>query len=198
MKTSRGGTSLSRRTALASLGAGGVAVSMAASRRIATAQETDLSSHPLTGTWLAMANPALSDDPQFPAPSLFAADGTVLLVFPTSQIGPQGVFLNAPVMGTWEADSERRGHFTAVQLMSAPDGTFLGSVTIDGFPEVNADDMTMIDDGSRVTITVRDAAGSIVDQIMPTGQPAGRPVTGVRMGVGVPGFPEGSDATPTP
>jgi hypothetical protein len=122
----------------------------------------------------------------------------VLLVFPASQVGPQGAFFNAPVMGVWEPDSERRGHFTAIQLMSAADGTFLGSITIDGYPEVSADGQSFIDDGSRVMVTIRDASGAIIDQVVPTGQPAGRPVTAVRMGVGMPGFPGGeSAATPT-
>jgi hypothetical protein len=188
---------LTRRNALTGIGVTATAVGLDGRFAHASAQDTDLSSHPLTGTWMAMANPPLPDDLQFPAPSLFAADGAVLLIFPTSQIGPQGPFLNAPVMGTWESDSDRRGHFTAVQLMSSPGGTFLGSVTIDGFPEVSEDGATFIADGSRATITMRDAAGAIVNQIIPNGQPAGRPVTAVRMGVGTPGFPESSDATPT-
>lgn len=163
----------------------------------ALAEQVDYSDHPLTGTWLAMANPPLPDDPQFPATSLFTADGTVLLIFPTSQVGPQGPFLTSPVLGIWEPDSERRGRFTAVQVMSTLDGAFLGSITIDGFPTVSEDGNTFTDDGSRATITFRDAAGTIVNQIIPTGQPAGRPVTAVKMSAGAPGFPESSDATPT-
>jgi hypothetical protein len=203
MSTSRIATSLSRRTALAGLGAGGIGVALAAPGRIAAAQDAsaDLAGHPLTGTWLAMANPAATDAPQFPAPSLFAADGTVLLVFPATQVGPQGVVFNAPVMGVWEADGERRGHFTAVQLLSDANGASLGSITIDGYPEVSEDGQTFIDDGSKVMITIRDASGAIVDQILPTGAPAGRPVTAVRMGVGAPGFPEvaaSPEGTPAP
>jgi hypothetical protein len=188
-----------RRAVLGSAGALAATLGLGRGARPAHAQEVTLTDHPLTGTWLAMANPVLADDPQFPAPSLFAADGTVLLVFPASQVGPQGVFFNAPVMGVWEPDSERRGHFTAIQLMAAADGTFLGSITIDGYPEVSADGQSFSDDGSKVMVTIRDATGAIVDQVMPTGQPAGRPVTGVRMGVGAPGFPDaGEAATPTP
>ena len=165
---------------------------------VAAGQEVpSLADHPLTGTWLAMANPPLPDDPQFPAPSLFGADGTVLLVFPTTQAGPQGVVFNAPVMGTWEADSERRGHFTAVQLLSSADGVFLGSVTIDGYPEVSEDGQSFIDDGSRAVATIRDATGAIVQEAPAVGA---RAVTAIRMGVGSPGFPEGTPVagTPTP
>jgi hypothetical protein len=45
---------------------------------------------------------------------------------------------------------------------------------------------------------MRDAAGAVVNQIAPTGQPAGRPVTAVRMGVGAPGFPESGAPASTP
>ena len=146
-----------------------------------------------------MANPAARpDDPQFPAPSLFAADGTVLLVFPATQVGPRGVVFNAPVVGVWEADGGRRGHFTAIQLLSDADGASLGSVTIDGYPEVSQDGQAFVDDGAKTMITIRDAGGAVVQQILPTGEPAGRPVTAVRMGVGQPGFPESGAPASTP
>ncbi len=175
---------LNRRLALGGLGM--AALSLRGPH--VAAQARDLADHPMAGTWLTLANPPLPEDPQFVATSLFAVDGTVLLNFPSSQVGPQGPFLTASVLGIWEADTDRRAHFTAVQLMSAPDGTFLGTITIEGFPEASADGQTFIDDGSHATITMRDAAGTIVNQILPNGQPAGRPVTGVRMSVGVPGF----------
>ena len=184
---------LNRRTALASAGAfaGVLGLNSRVDRAAAQEAPSDLADHPLTGTWLAMANPAARpDDPQFPAPSLFAADGTVLLVFPATQVGPRGVVFNAPVMGVWEADDERRGHFTAVQLLSDANGGSLGSITIDGYPEVSEDGQTFIDDNSKVMITIRDAGGAVVEQILPTGAPTGRPVTAIRMGVGTPGFPE--------
>ena len=194
--------SMSRRAAVAGVGAGslGAALALSASPGRALGQDAAgaLADHPLTGVWLAMPNPPLPDAPQFPAPSVFAADGTVLLVFPPTQAGPQGVQFNSAYVGTWEADDERRGHFTAVQLLSGADGAFLGSITVDGYPEVGADGQTFVDDGSRVTVTIRDSAGAVV-QVVPPGT-GGRPVTAVRMGVGSPGFPEatgaGSAATP--
>lgn len=191
---------LSRRTALGSAGAMAAVLGLGSSFDRASAQDApaDLAGHPLAGTWMAMANTPRPDDPQFPAPSLFAADGTVLLGFPVTQVGPQGVAFNAPVMGVWEADGDRRGHFTAVQLLSDANGALLGTVTIDGYPEVSEDGQTFVDDGSKTMVTMRDAAGSIVDQILPTGAPAGRPVTAVRMGVGAPGFPEEETTTGTP
>jgi hypothetical protein len=85
----------------------------------------------MAGTWLAMANQA-PGAPQVPAPSSFGADGTVLLVFPPTQVGMQGVEFVSLYMGTWEAETERRAHFTATQLLSDANGAFLGSVTVDG------------------------------------------------------------------
>ncbi|MBA2595493.1 MAG: hypothetical protein H0V00_02595 [Chloroflexia bacterium] len=187
-----------RRSVLLSAAASALTAAFAGDRTHAVAQESTpaaLAEHPLTGTWLAMANPPQPDDPQFPAPSLFSADGTVLLVFPATQMSPQGVVFNAPVVGTWEADSKRRGHFTAVQLLSDVDGVFLGSVTIDGYPEVSEDGNTFIDDGSKAVATIRDASGTIVQQAPAVGA---RAVTAVRMGVGSPGFLEGTPAAGTP
>lgn len=151
----------------------------------------------MAGTWLAMANPPLPDSPQVAAPSLFGSDGTVLLMFPLTQAGPQGVIANAPYVGVWEPDSDRRAHFTAVQALSDAEGNFTGTITVDGYPEASNDGQRFSDDGSRVMVTIRDAAGAVLEQIMPTGEPAGRPVTGVKMRVGNPGFPEGGSATPT-
>jgi hypothetical protein len=192
--------SVSRRIALAGIGAGGVGLAFAAASHGVAAQDAmpeGLAEHPLAGTWLAMANPLLPEDPQIAVPSLFAADGTVFLMFPLTQAGPQGVQVNTAAVGTWEADSERRGHFTAVQVLSDLDGTFLGTVTINGYPEVSEDGQTFLDDGAMVVVTIRDAAGAVLQEASGLG---GRPVTAMRMGPGVPGFPatEAGAATPAP
>src|SRR5688500_17006957 len=135
--------------------AGGVA------GRIAAQDESDsLADHPLAGTWMAMATPPSPDDPQFAAPSYFGADGSVLLIFPPTQVGSQGVQHVSDYVGTWEADGEQRGHFTAVQVLSDPDGAFLGTITVDGYPVVSEDGKTFIDDGSLVMVTIRDASGA--------------------------------------
>jgi hypothetical protein len=164
----------------------------------AHAQQADLAAHPMAGTWLVRANPLLPDDPQIVNVALFGADGTVLLLFPTTQRGPQGVVFTSPHVGVWEPDGERRAHFTATQILTGADGAQLGTVTVDGYPEASEDGQAFADDGSRVTVTIRDATGVIVDQVVPTGQPAGRPVTGVRMGVGQSGFPGAAGAATPP
>lgn len=180
---------LNRRTAV---GGAGLTLAMASLGRPhrAAAQSVDHSGHPLSGTWLAMANATLPEDPQFPAPSLFAADGTVLLIFPVTQRGPAGVFYGSPVVGTWEPETERRGSFTAVQVMSDAEGNVTGTLTINGHPEVSEDGQTFVDDGSLTHIVLRDASGAILMEVIPTGEPAGPPVTAVRVAVGVSGFPE--------
>jgi hypothetical protein len=148
----------------------------------------------MTGMWLAMANLA-SGAPQVPVPSYLGADGTVLLVFPPTQVGMQGVEFVSPYVGTWEAETERRAHFTATQLLSDASGAFLGSVTVDGHPEASEDGQTFIDDNEMVMVTIRDATGSVLQQVSGAGAP---PVTGIRMAPGVPGFPTGTPATGTP
>jgi hypothetical protein len=166
-----------------------------ASRAPAHQETSPLADHPLTGTWLAMANQT-PGAPQVPAPSHFGADGSVLLVFPLTHVGMQGVEFSSPYLGTWEAESDRRGHFTATQLLSDRSGAFLGSVTVDGYPEVSEDGQRFIDHGARVTLTIRDAAGVVVEQLSGVGAP---PVTGIRMAPGAPGFPDGLPAgTPMP
>jgi hypothetical protein len=147
--------------------------------------------------WLAMANPARAEDPQFPAPSLFAADGTVVLGWPPAAIGMDGTLqYTGSAMGVWEPYDARTGHFTAVQALADATGALVGSVTIDGHPEVSEDGTRFVDTGVLVTVTIRDAAGQVV-AVVPPG-PTPRPVTAIKMRVGNPGFPGEEDATPTP
>ena len=197
MTTSGQNPAVSRRSALTGLGAGGLGVALATQGSRA-AQTMSTADHPLTGVWLAMANPpAQRDDPQFPAPSIFAADGTVVLGFVPAAIGMDGKiqFPGSPI-GVWEPYDEQTGHFTAVQAIADMTGALVGSVTIDGHPKVSEDGMSFIDDGSLVTITIRDAANAVVMVVPPNTD--GPPVTAVKMRVGNPGFPGEEDATPVP
>jgi hypothetical protein len=189
-------SNLTRRAALAGMGVGGFGLAMAARSMGASARQatpTAIADHPLTGMWLAMANPPLDSDPQVPVPSLFGADGTVVLVFPPIAVGQNGIEYSSSYMGTWEPYDEQRGHFNVVRTVSDPSGNFVSSTTIDGYPLVNEDGTSFIDDGSLVTVTIRDASGAILQQIPGSGR---RPVTGIRMSPRNPGFPE-SSATPT-
>ncbi len=188
MTTSRIDRSLSRRTALAALGAGGLGLGLATTARPVAAQGTAAATatHPIVGAWNVMT-------PGGPAPGIFFADGTALIVPQPTQAGPQGVAFVSAQPGTWEPVSDRGIHFTGVQFHSDANGVLIGSVTIDGYPVVSEDGLTILDDQSQGTITVRDAAGGVVQKMPTAGAP---PVTGTRIGVGSPGFPEEGDATP--
>ena len=197
MTTNATHSALSRRPAFAGLRAGTLGLTLGA-RGAGAAQGMTTAGHPLMGMWLAFANPARrGDDPQFPAPSLFAADGTVVLGFVPAEIGMDGAiqFFGSP-MGVWEPYDEQTGHFTAVQVLADKAGMLIGSATIDGHPHVSADGLTFVDDGSLVTVTIRDAAGAVVTVIPPG--PTGYPVTATRVRVGHPGVAGDEDATPVP
>ncbi len=189
--------SVSRRTALTGLGAGslGLALGVRVAGASAKAQTGSLADHPLTGMWTAMVTLPTSPGAPVAVPSIYSANGSVLLAFPPSEVGPQGVVLKSVAVGVWEAVDERTGHFTAVLMRSDVDGNYLGSVTIEGHPSVNEDGQTFDDQHPDKATTVRDASNAIVATIA-GGSP--EPVVGIRMGPGNPGFPELPDAaTPT-
>jgi hypothetical protein len=176
--------SISRRAALAGLGAGGLGLALAASTRQVSAQDaaSEMANHPIVGAWLPIT-------PGGPSPALFFPDGTFLITPQVAQAGPNGVTFVTSNPGVWEPVGERGAHFTVVQIHSDATGTFTGTVTIDGYPVVSEDGTTLLDDQSQGTITIRDVTGAIVQEIPTAGTP---PVTGNRMGVGAPGFPEAS------
>jgi hypothetical protein len=182
--------SLSRRTALAGLGATGLGAALAAATHPAAAQDTaaKMANHPIVGVWMVTAlGPNLA---------VFSADGTNIQGVPTAQAGPQGVTFTGAQVGVWEPISERGIHFTGVQLQTDVDGNYVGSVTIDGYPVVSEDGQTLVDDSPETTITMRDAAGNVVNIVKPA--TSGARATGVRMGVGKPGFPEATPMAGTP
>jgi hypothetical protein len=153
------------------------------------AAPVDYSDHPIVGAWMVAT-------PIGPSLAVFFADGTNIQGVPTAQAGPLGVTFTGAQVGTWEPDGDRRIHFTGVQLHTDAGGAFVGTVTIDGHPRVSADGQTLIDDAPETTVTVRDAANSVVSVI--TSNTGGPPATGVRMGVGAPGFPPTTPNAGTP
>ena len=76
--------SLSRRTALAGLTAGGLGVALAATTRSASAQDaaTEMANHPIVGVWNAMT-------PGGPAPGIFFPTGIALMTPQVTQVGPE-------------------------------------------------------------------------------------------------------------
>jgi hypothetical protein len=191
MTNHRAESAISRRTALAGLSAGGVGLALAATARPAAAQDaaTATAGHPIVGAWRGIT-------PGGPALTIFHPDGTAVFADPPTTVDPAlGVVSRSLGIATWEPTGARSIHFTATELYSDASGTFLTFGTVDGYPEVSEDGQTLHDDQSRVTITIRDAEGAIVQEIAAAGAP---PVIAYRMGVGNPGFPEGAGGTATP
>lgn len=183
---------LNRRFALGAIGAATAALGLRGQEGRATAQEATpdgMASHPIVGAWMVST-------PTGPALAVFSADGTNIQGVPTAQAGPQGVTFTGAQVGTWEPVDERRVHFTGVQLLTDANGAFVGTITIDGHPQVSDDGQRIVDEAPETTITIRDAAHNVVDVIKP--YPGAPPATGVRMGVGAPGFAEGTPAAGTP
>jgi len=156
-----------------------------------------MASHPIVGAWMIM-NPGT---PPNASPAIFSADGTFSAAGAPSAIDPQrGVVLGSPVIGVWEPTGERSVHVTWVQALSDLNGTYLGTFTLDGYPEVSADGQSWDDPGTQVHFTIRDASNAIV---MEAGggngaEPATPPVHAIRMQVGKPGLPEGTPTAGTP
>ena len=189
MSSSRSNGSLSRRTALVGLGGGGIGVALATGGRIAAAQDAQsdaMATHPMVGAWMATTPSGL-------APGIFFPDGTVIITVPVTGNSPLGTTFVSTQPGTWEPVSERGIHCTFVQLHSDANGTYVGSITVDGHPVVSADGQSLLDDSPESGPTIRDAQGTVLDVLR-----GGPPVTGVRMGVGAPGLPEGTAAASTP
>jgi hypothetical protein len=180
---------LTRRTALVGLGAGGIGVTLATRGHIAAAQDAQsdaMANHPMVGAWMATTPSGL-------APGIFFPDGTVIITVPVTATSPLGTTFVSTQPGTWEPVSERGIHFTCVQLHSDANGAYVGSITVDGHPVVSADGQRLVDDSPESGPTIRDAQGAVLDVLR-----GGPPVTGVRMGVGAPGLPEGTAAAGTP
>ena len=180
---------VSRRTALAGLGAGGLGLALAAAARPAAAQDATaeaMAGHPLVGTWAVMVPGAV-------IPQIFGSDGSVVAAFPPNYVDPVlGLAFQGPALGRWEATGERSGHFTVIQARSDAGGAYVGTFQYEANPELNADGQTLINTKPQRVI-VRDAANTVtVDQVF-----QGPPVTATRVGATM----ESVDlppATPTP
>jgi hypothetical protein len=197
MSNARTGKSISRRTALAGLGAGGAGLAMAAAVRSASAQDaaTEMANHPLVGTWLGGTN---VNDLQLVH---WAADGNMDFQASVAPTVTDGVTTyNDTAMGVWEPDGERGMHITFTWATRDANGAVTGTTTVDGYPVASEDGNSYVDDGTRVVLTLRDPAGAVTQEI--TGVPR---VTGVRVVPGKPGYEEvlaliaaAASATPAP
>ena len=189
-----------RRSVLLSAVSGALTGALAITRST-TAQEaapSAMANHPVVGAWLVM-DPG---DPQNARPANFAADGTLTIGYvPTGYLQPErGVVVQGTAIGVWEPTGERSVHLTFVQALSDLNGTYLGTVTRDAYPEVSEDGQSFMDDGTQVHITFRDATNTIVNEAGGGGsaEAATRQVHAMRMRVGNPGFPEATAVAGTP
>jgi hypothetical protein len=155
-----------------------------------------MANHPIVGAWLVM-NPS---GPLNIRPAIFAADGTLTVGYVPSHTDPdRGVVLQGTAIGVWEPTGERSVHLTYVQALSDVNGTYLGTLTRDAYPDVSDDGQSFRDDGTQVHITVRDAINTIVQEAgRGSVEAATRQVHARRMQVGYPGFPEATPVTGTP
>ena len=189
--------SLSRRAALSGVGVAAAAVSLGRLDRAAAQGATRdvMAAHPIIGAWLSM-NPG---DPPSASPVSFTADGIMTVAWAPSYIDPQfGAVFQATAIGSWEPTGERSIRFTIVQALSDGDGTYRGTFTLNGFPEVSEDGLSFVDEGTKASVTVRDATNAVVFEAGGEGEePITPPVHARRIRAGDPGFPAPTAATPT-
>jgi hypothetical protein len=196
-------SSLSRRTALAGLGAGSLGF---VASRIATAGASvpaaSLIDHPLTGLWLSHMALTAEGDQTAAVPAFFGADGTAVLVYPCAEASENGTQIRGLALGTWAAIDDHEAHFTAVQVCFGADGSYQGTRTYDGYPVVSDDGASFAVKNEFDLVTIRDAGNAIVASI------AGgrRAMVGARMTPGNAGFaafrvadgPENAPIDPVP
>lgn len=190
MTTSTSASPVSRRSALAGLSAGGIGIGVALGTNLRRVSAQDPgTNHPIVGVWNGQT-------PSGPSLANFQADGSATFGTVPSYVDPAlGVVFQSSSFGVWESTGERSMHFTAITMLSNGEGTYLGSVTVDGYPKVSDDGASLTDDQSQVTVTIRDAAGEVVQEIATAGAP---PVISNRMQVGAPHFPPGTPTAGTP
>lgn len=177
-------SSLSRRTALAGLGAG--SLGLFASRVATAGASVPLSSlpdHPLTGLWLSHIALTAEGDQTAAVPAFFGADGSAMLVYPCVEAGQNGTQIRGLAIGTWAPIDHNAARFTAVEVCYGADGSYQGTRTYDGYPVVSDDGTSFTVKNEFDVLTVRDAGNAIVQSHL-----GRRPMTGVRMAPGNPGF----------
>jgi hypothetical protein len=167
MSSSRPTTSVSRRTALAGLGAGGAALALSAARP-AIAQDA-ATAHPLVGAWL-VAVPA--DPSRTVALNTYGADGNVQVTIDTGNTSH----------GTWEVTGPHTAALTVVGFAPDPNGGPTGLVTLRGSIEVDETGQSFHGEGDEAVAlpdgTVLGPFPNAVVGTRITVQSAGTPVPG--------------------
>jgi hypothetical protein len=100
------------------------------------------------------------------ATGIAGADGSLLMVFPPVEVGPQGQLrLRGPAVGAWEAVDDRTGRYTVVHVLSDIDGGYLGTMTLDGEGTISEDGTTLTDTDTARLLTLRDPANAIIAEV---------------------------------
>ena len=104
MRSSSTAPVVTRRAALAGLGAGGLGLALAATGRPAAAQDAEMANHPLVGTWLA------GRAPNDISVAHWSPDGNMSTNLPTVGVDADGAITHSdPAMGSWVPEGAR-GH----------------------------------------------------------------------------------------
>jgi hypothetical protein len=176
---------VTRRAALAGLGAAGLGLALATTSHHASAQDAtaEMAKHPMVGTWLG------GRTPDGLGTSHFGPDGSMINTGGEIAQTPSGALaINSLDLGVWEPVSARGIHLTFTEANYDETGTLLGYSTVDGYPVASEDGQSFWDDGTQVTITIRDTTGAVTQVIGPGLTDAG--IGGVRMAPGKPGYDE--------
>ena len=173
MVTRQPDRSVSRRAALAGLGAGGLALALAAAHpAVAHEGAGDLAGHPLVGTWAVMAPDGVI--PQFHGP-----DGSVVVAYPPNYVDPVlGLTFQGPGLGRWESTGARSGRFTFLQALSDAAGAYAGTFQLAADIEASTDGQTWSGTNTAHAI-VRDAGNAVIFDEVLSFDP---PVTAARIG----------------
>lgn len=172
MTTRQPNRSVSRRTALTAVGAGGLSLALAAARPVAAQDTADLASHPLVGTWAVMTPGGI-------VPQIHGSDGSLIAAFPANYVDPMlGLTFQGSALGQWASDGERSGHLTFLQALSDADGVYIGTFQGGGTIELSEDGQTWSSVGPSLVI-VRDVTNTVIFDEM---TPADPPVTATRIG----------------
>jgi hypothetical protein len=177
--------SVSRRTALAGLGAGGLGVALSAAARPAGAQDTtaEMATHPLVGTWL------VGRAPNDIAVTHWGADGSMTTNLAGVSVGPDGkIAFTDPPLGSWVPIGERQIHFIFTTRTYDATGALTGYFTVEGHPVASEDGMSFWDDAIAATVTIRDPNGVVVQSL--GGDGSVPPIGGVRLVPGKSGYDE--------
>jgi hypothetical protein len=173
-----------RRSTIAALTGAGLGMALATTRA-AAAQDADLASHPMVGTWL-VRTPDGSLGINYCRP-----DGTWMHAgSPLGAPAPDGTLTYMSAQnGVWEPDPENEQgiHFVSIQAMFDASGAYTGTWIIDGYPSVSDDGQSLGDDWSRSFITIRDANDEVVTEIRDDGTTPH--IAGVRLTPGELTFP---------